>query len=66
MAKQFKEKLADMFKNIQLKPVTVAAKCRLQFGGAVVLIIFLALLIPHYWMGKLADNAGIDLGRTIL
>lgn len=66
MAKQFKEKLADMFKNIQLKPVTVAAKCRLQFGGAVILIIFLALLIPHYWMGKLTDNAGIDLGRTIL
>ena len=66
MAKIFKEKMAGMLKKIRLKPVTVAGKCRLQFGGAVILIISLALMIPHYWMGKLTDNAGIDLGRTIL
>lgn len=66
MTGKFKDNLNKFFKSINLKPVTVAAKCRLQFGGAVILVIFLALLIPNYWMDKLTENAGLDIGRTVL
>ncbi len=66
MAIKLKYKAAELFSKIKFKPVTVAAKCRLQFGGAVIFVIFLALLIPYYWMGKLADNEILDVGRTIL
>jgi signal transduction histidine kinase len=60
------DKIKKGWKKLNLKPVSVAAKCRLQFGGAVILIIFLALLIPYYWMGKLTENAAIDAGKNLM
>ena len=49
----------------RLKPLSLAEKCRLQFGGAVVLSLFLALLIPYLWMGKLTEKSALDAGRAV-
>jgi len=51
---------------LHLKPETVAGKCRLQFGVAIIIILFVALLIPYLWMGKLTDNAVLQTGRSIV
>lgn len=50
---------------VKLKPLSLAEKCRLQFGGAVLLILTLALLIPYKWMDKLTDKIALDAGRAI-
>ena len=51
---------------LHLKPETVAEKCRLQFGIAIIIILFVALLIPYLWMGKLTDNIALQTGRSIV
>lgn len=50
---------------LHLKPLSLAEKCRMQFGGAVLLILSLALLIPYFWMGKLTDKISLDAGRAV-
>ncbi|MHC4987369.1 MAG: sensor histidine kinase [Planctomycetota bacterium] len=47
------------------KPISLAEKCRLQFGGAVLFSLILALLIPYFWMNKLTEKAALDSGRSI-
>jgi len=47
------------------KPISLAEKCRLQFGGAVLFSLILALLIPYLWMNKLTEKAALDSGRSI-
>ena len=49
----------------RLKPLSLAEKCRLLFGAAVLLILTLALLIPYHWMGKLTDKIALDSGRAV-
>ena len=48
------------------RPVSLAGKCRLLFGIAILLVLALALLIPYFWMGKLAEKAVLDSGRAIV
>jgi len=36
----------------------------MAFGGAVVLVLILALLIPYVWMGQLTKNAFLNAGRS--
>jgi signal transduction histidine kinase len=50
---------------LHLKPLSLAEKCRMQFGGAVLLVLSLALLIPYFWMGKLTDKISLDAGRAV-
>jgi len=50
---------------LKLKPLSLAGKCRLQFGGAVLLIIALALSIPYLWMAKLTEKIAFDAGRAV-
>ncbi len=50
---------------LHLKPDNVAGKCRLQFGIAIIIILFLALLVPHLWMSKLTDKAVLQTGHSI-
>ena len=50
---------------LHLKPLSLAEKCRMQFGGAVLLILSLALLIPYFWMGKLTDKISLEAGRAV-
>lgn len=49
---------------LRLTPISLAKKCRLAFGGAVVFILALALLLPYIWMGQLAKKASLDAGRA--
>jgi signal transduction histidine kinase len=50
---------------LHLKPLSLAEKCRLQFGGAVLLVLSLALLIPYFWMGELTDKISLETGRAV-
>lgn len=65
MIKQIKLLIDDLLKKVRLKPDTVAGKCRLQFGLAIILILALALLAPYYWMSKLTEKAPLDTGSAI-
>ena len=47
------------------KSFSLAEKCRLQFGGAVLFSLILALLIPYFWMNKLTEKTALDSGRSI-
>ncbi|ARN56588.1 ATP-binding protein [Sedimentisphaera salicampi] len=63
--KKLKIQLRLMLKSIDLRPHSVASKCRLQFGLAIIVILTLALLFPYLWMNKLADKAGYDTVVTV-
>ena len=49
----------------RLKPLSLAEKCRMQFGAAVAFSLLLALLIPYLWMGKLTEKIALDAGRAV-
>jgi signal transduction histidine kinase len=49
---------------LHLSPLSLAEKCRIAFGTAVVLVLMLALSIPYMWMGQLTKNAALDAGRA--
>ncbi|MHC5143243.1 MAG: hypothetical protein ACYSOY_06595, partial [Planctomycetota bacterium] len=50
---------------VSRKSFSLAEKCRLQFGGAVLFSLILALLIPYLWMNKLTEKTALDSGRAI-
>ena len=50
---------------VSRKSFSLAEKCRLQFGGAVLFSLVLALLIPYLWMNKLTEKTALDSGRAI-
>jgi two-component system sensor histidine kinase BarA len=49
---------------LRLSPLSLAEKCRLAFGFAIAFILIIALLLPYVWMGKLTQNAAMDVGRV--
>jgi signal transduction histidine kinase len=49
---------------LHLSPLSLAEKCRIAFGAAVVFILALALLLPYIWMGQLTKKASLDAGRA--
>ena len=49
---------------MHLSPLSLAEKCRITFGAAVVLILALALSIPYIWMGQLTKKASLDASRA--
>jgi signal transduction histidine kinase len=49
---------------LRLWPLSLAAKCRLAFGAAVVFILTLALLLPYIWMGQLTKKGLLDANRA--
>lgn len=51
-------------KLLRLSPLSLAEKCRLAFGGAILLVLVLALSLPYIWMGKLTRKAFLDSGRA--
>lgn len=65
MRENLKYRIDSFLRKVKLRPDTVAGKCRLQFGLALVLILALALLIPYYWMDKLAEKSPLDTGSAI-
>ena len=49
---------------LHLSPLSLAKKCRIAFGGAVVFILMVALSILYFWMGKLTTKASLDTNRA--
>ncbi len=49
---------------LHLSPLSLAGKCRLEFGAAVVLTLVLALLIPYAWMRQLTRQILLDASRA--
>jgi len=49
---------------LHLSPLSLAEKCRLAFGAAVVFILAIALLPSYVWMGQLTKKASLDAGRA--
>jgi two-component system sensor histidine kinase BarA len=60
----FKNILRKLLKLLRLSPLSLAEKCRIAFGAAVVFILTLALLLPYIWMGQLTKKASLDAGRA--
>ncbi len=48
----------------RLTPLSLAEKCRVAFGAAVVLTLALALFIPYAWMRQLTRQIPLDAGRA--
>jgi len=49
---------------LHLSPLSLAEKCRIAFGSAVVLTLVLALLIPYAWMRQLTRQILLDSSRA--
>jgi len=49
---------------LRLSPLSLAKKCRLTFGAAVIFILTIALLLPYIWMGQLVKKDLLDTGRA--
>jgi len=53
-----------LLKRLRLSPLSLAEKCRIAFGAAVIFVLSLALLWPYIWMGQLTKKAYLDAGRA--
>ena len=49
---------------VHLSPLSLAEKCRIAFGTAILLILSLALTILYVWMGKLTIQGYYSSERT--
>lgn len=49
---------------LHLSPISLAEKCRITFGAAVLAVLALALVLPYIWMGQLTKKAALDAGRA--
>ncbi len=60
------EKFRQLLRTLHLQPVSLAGKCRLLFGAAILLVLFIALLMPYSWMSKLTEKTVLDSGRAVV
>ncbi len=65
MFKRMSRYLDKLLHMLRLKPLSLAEKCRLQFGAAVLFSLTVALLIPYFWMSKLTEKIALDAGRAV-
>lgn len=65
MAMDWRAKLDQVLRKLRLKPLSLAEKCRLQFGAAVLFSLVVALLVPYFWMNKLIEKSALDSGRAV-
>lgn len=65
MLQRLRHRLKEAVRVVRRKPLSLAEKCRLQFGAAVLFSLILALLIPYFWMNKLTEKAALDSGRAV-
>ncbi|MFH1616818.1 MAG: ATP-binding protein [Planctomycetota bacterium] len=57
--------LVEICNRLGVVPISLAGKCRIAFGGALLFILALALAVPYFWMGKLIEKASLDAGRAV-
>jgi hypothetical protein len=65
MPLEWRKRLDWLLQKLRLKPLSLAGKCRLQFGAAILFSLTLALLVPYLWMNKLAEKSVLDSGRAV-
>ncbi len=53
-----------MLKFLQLSPLSLAVKCQLMFGLAVILTLIIALILPYIWMRQLVKKDYLDTERA--
>jgi len=53
-----------LLKLLRLSPLSLAKKCQLTFGVAVVFTLVLALLLPYVWMSQLTKKDYLDSERA--
>jgi len=53
-----------LLKLLRLSPLSLAEKCRIAFGAAVVFILALALLLPYIWMSQLTKKILLDSDKA--
>ncbi len=56
--------VARFLKLLKLWPLSLAEKCRIAFGLAVIFVLTLALSWPYIWMGQLTKKTYLDAGRA--
>ena len=56
--------ISKVLEFLRLWPLSLAEKCRLAFGAAMVFILALALLLPYIWMGKLTKKGMLDANKA--
>jgi len=56
--------LQKVLERFRLWPLSLAEKCRLAFGAAVVFILTLALLLPYIWMSQLTKKGLLDSNKA--
>jgi signal transduction histidine kinase len=61
---EWRKRLDWLLQKLRLNPLSLAGKCRLQFGAAVLFSLTLALLVPYFWMNRLAEKS-LDSGRAV-
>ena len=49
---------------LHLTPLSLAEKCRIMFGAAVLFSLVLALLIPYIWMRQLTGKVLLDTNKA--
>ncbi len=49
---------------LHLKPLSLAEKCRIMFGAAVLFSLIIALLIPYIWMRQLTLKVLLDTNKA--
>ena len=56
--------LQRVLRLLRLTPLSLAAKCRIMFGAAVLFSLVIALLIPYVWMHQLTRKVFLDTNRA--
>ena len=56
--------LQRVLRFLHLTPLSLAEKCRIMFGAAVLFSLFIALLIPYIWMRQLTLKVLLDTNKA--
>ncbi|UCD52340.1 MAG: HAMP domain-containing protein [Phycisphaerales bacterium] len=58
------KKLQRVLRFLHLTPLSLAEKCRIMFGAAVLFSLIIALLIPYIWMRQLTRKVLLDTNKA--
>ena len=56
--------LQRILRFLHLSPLSLAEKCRIMFGAAVLFSLAIALLIPYIWMSQLTTKVLLDTNKA--
>ncbi len=56
--------IQPVLRRLHLSPLSLAAKCRIMFGSAVLFSLVIALMIPYVWMKQLTNKVLLDTHRA--